>query len=306
MDRISRLLDFLKQFTEESIIDPIKAMSIVDYIDVFMLTLLVFMIIRFVSNRRAGKLATGIFLIVAAYVLVNAVDLRATKFIFSSFYQVGFIAIIIIFQDDLRAALEKVGGFSSKIVQTIGDTASESDGEALNNELKSFIENVGEAVEEMSESCTGALIVIERNTKLGNYIDTGTKIDAYTSKELIRNIFVNRAPLHDGAVIIKNMRIYAAGCKLPLSSNLGDTSLGTRHRAALGVSEQASDAIVIVVSEETGTVSVCFNGEIKRGYDRDHLQRELRRKLGRDRRNNRFKNQQNKDASHKRDAEKKG
>ncbi len=292
MNGISELFEIIKQFVEESIIAPVSAMSIVDYIDVLMLTLVIFMIIRFVSNRRAGKLATGIFLVIAAYVLINAVNMRAMKFVFSSFYQVGFIAIIIIFQDDLRAALEKVGGISTKIVKTIGDTTSEDKAGSINNELKYFIDSICDAVEDMSNTNTGALIVIERNTKLGNYIETGTILDANVSSLLLRNIFVNRAPLHDGAVIIKDMKIYAAGCKLPLTQNEVDASLGTRHRAAMGVSETASDAIVIVVSEETGTVSLCYNGEIRRGFDKDRLARELRKKLGKDRRKTRFLAQQ--------------
>ncbi len=296
MNGLNQFLDLCRQFAEENIIEPIKAMSVVDYLDVLMLTIVVFMLIKFVSNRRAGKLATGIFLMVAAYVLVNAIDMRAMKYILSSFYQVGFIAIIIIFQDDLRAALEKVGGISSKIVKTIGDTTSEPSS-SLNNEIKYFIDSICDAVADMSKSSTGALIVIEGNTKLGNYIETGTILDASISSLLLRNIFVNRAPLHDGAVIIKDMRIYAAGCKLPLTHNELDASLGTRHRAAIGVSETASDAIVIVVSEETGTISLCMDGEIKRDFDKDKLAKELRRKLGKGRRKNRFRNAQKQDNS---------
>ncbi len=288
MNGLTEIMEKVKQFALESVIEPIKAMTVVDYIDVFMLTVVIFMLIRFVSNRRAGKLATGIFLIVAAYVLVNAVDMRAMKFLLSSFYQVGFIAIIIIFQDDLRAALEKVGGISTKIVKTIGDTTSDEKTEMFNTETKDFIKEVTDAVIEMSKERTGALIVIEGSTKIGDYTQEATIIDANVSSKLLQNIFFNRSPLHDGAVIIKDMRVFAAGCKLPLTKRELDFNAGTRHRAALGISDTASDAIVIVVSEETGTVSVCYNGEIRRGFDKDKLAKDLRKKLQRDKKKRRF------------------
>lgn len=260
-----KLLDLIEQFARQYIIEPIRGMTIVDYADVLLLTLTIFMLILFLKNRRAGKLAIGFFLIIIVFIIVNASQMKAMQYILSSFYQIGFIAVIIIFQDDLRAALEKVGGFSDKITKRIAGTNAET----------TAISEICKAVAEMSASMTGALIVIEGETKLGNYADTGTLLDANVSSLLLRNIFFNRSPLHDGAIIIKHMRIHAAGCKLPLSQKTLDASLGTRHRAALGVSETASDAIVIVVSEETGIVSVCYNGEIKRGFTATKLEDEL-------------------------------
>jgi diadenylate cyclase len=260
-----KLLELIKQFATENIIGPIRGMDIVDYADVLLLTVTIFMLILFLKNRRAGKLAIGFFLIIVVFIIVNALQMKAMQYILSSFYQIGFIAVIIIFQDDLRAALEKVGGFSDKITKRITGSNPET----------TAISEICKAVAEMSSSMTGALIVIEGETKLGNYADTGTLLDANVSSLLLRNIFFNRSPLHDGAIIIKNMRVHAAGCKLPLSQKALDASLGTRHRAALGVSETASDAIVIVVSEETGTVSLCYNGEIKRGFSASKLEDEL-------------------------------
>ena len=260
-----KLLDIIEQFATKYILEPIRGMNIVDYADVLLLTVTIFMLIVFLKNRRAGKLAIGFFLIIVVFIIVNALQMKAMQYILSSFYQIGFIAVIIIFQDDLRAALEKVGGFSDKITKRIAGTSTET----------TAISEICKAVAEMSASMTGALIVIEGDTKLGNYADTGTLLDANVSSLLLRNIFFNRSPLHDGAIIIKNMRIHAAGCKLPLSQKAMDASLGTRHRAALGVSETASDAIVIVVSEETGIVSVCYNGEIKRGFTATKLEDEL-------------------------------
>ena len=265
MNTLKKLLDIIEQFATQNIIEPIRGMDIVDYADVLLLTVTIFMLILFLKNRRAGKLAIGFLLIIIVFIIVNSSQMKAMQYILSSFYQIGFIAVIIIFQDDLRAALEKVGGFSDKITKRI----------AGNNPETTSISEICKAVAEMSASLTGALIVIEGETKLGNYADTGTLLDANVSSLLLRNIFFNRSPLHDGAIIIKNMRVWAAGCKLPLSQKTLDASLGTRHRAALGISETASDAIVIVVSEETGIVSVCYNGEIKRGFSASKLEDEL-------------------------------
>lgn len=284
MDRITQMIEKITAFFGENVIEPIKQMSITDCIDVLLLTVILYMIIRFVSNRRAGKLATGCLLIIAVLVIAEMSNMHAMKYILSNFYQVGFIAIIIIFQDELRTALEKVGGFSSKLVsgiekQTVSAGASE---------VKTFVDEVCDAVFEMSETSTGALIVVECNTKVGDCIETGTEIDAKVSSSLLQNIFVDKSPLHDGAVIIREMRIAAAGCRLPASKRKIGKTLGTRHNAAVGLSEVASDALVIVVSEETGVVSFCFNGEIRRNYTREKLTNELCGKLLKEKRRQRF------------------
>ncbi len=281
MDKLSQFVDMISTFVVENIWEPIKAMTVVDYADVLLLTIIFFMVIRFISNRRAGKLITGCLLIVFVFLIAEALDMHAMKFILSNFYQVGLIAIIIIFQDELRSALEKVGGISSKIVSGITDSADKELNEEVTQELKNNIDQICEAVFAMSEASTGALIVIEKDTKVGDCIESGIKIDAQISSQLLQNIFVNKSPLHDGAVIIREMRIAAAGCYLPATSRKISDSLGTRHKAAVGLSEIASDAVVIVVSEETGTVSLCYNGEIRRGYDMERLSRELKRRFGR-------------------------
>ena len=240
-------------FFETNVLEPIKTMQAIDILDVALLTFIFYMVIRFLSNRRAGKLVTGCLLIVGFFVIAEATDMHAMKYILSNFYQVGFIAIIIIFQGELRSALEKVGGFSSKIVSGIAESADKQSDADVAFEAKEKIESICDAVFKMSDTCTGALIVIERDTKVGEFMD-GTKLDADISSVLIQNIFTNKAPLHDGAMIIRNMRIAAAACHLPLTARKVDDALGTRHRAAIGLSEVASDALVIVVSEETGTV----------------------------------------------------
>ena len=284
MDRITRMIEKIAAFFTENVMEPIKQMSITDCIDVLLLTVILYMVIRFVSNRRAGKLATGCLLIIAVLVIAEMSDMHAMKYILSNFYQVGFIAIIIIFQDELRTTLEKVGGFSSKLVSGI-EKQSVSAGAV---EVREFVDEISDAVFEMSASNTGALIVIECNTKVGDCIETGTEIDAKVSSELLQNIFVDKSPLHDGAVIIREMRLTAAGCRLPATKRKIGKTLGTRHNAAVGLSEIASDALVIVVSEETGIVSLCFNGEMKRNYTKEKLTKELFGRLSKEKRKQRF------------------
>ena len=208
-------------------------------------------------------------MITALFFLSSAFNLYALKYIFENFYQVGIIAILIVFQPEMRAALEKVGGTPFSGLKNI---TSES-GKLAN--LNSQIEAICNAASDLSRDRVGALIVIERTTKLGEYIKSGVLIDSVVSSYVLRNIFFDKAPLHDGAVIIRDGRIHAAGCFLPLSTNDEiDKDLGTRHRAAIGMSE-ASDAVVIVVSEETGNISMAVDGKLKRNYNYNTLKQEL-------------------------------
>ena len=181
-------------------------------------------------------------------------------------------ALLIVFQPELRRMLEQMG--RSRIA-TFGHSLSASEAE---QEQRAAIESVCKACTSMSASKTGALIVFERQTMLGEVIATGTVIDGAVSPELLGNIFFNKAPLHDGALIIRYGRVKAAACILPLSQNEINRELGTRHRAALGMSE-VSDAVVVVVSEETGTISVARNGTLTRGYDAITLSTELEKAL---------------------------
>ena len=213
---------------------------------------------------------TGLLLIIAVLVFSTIFEMRAISFILQNFYQVGIFAIIIVFQPELRAALEKVGNTPLSGLLNIGinesrDVASVSAG----------IDSICEAVCDMSLYKTGALIVIERSVKLGEYIKPSNEINAKMSSRLIQNLFYDKAPFHDGAVIVRDMQLYAAGCVLPLSSNENiDNSLGTRHRAAIGISE-VSDAIAVVVSEETGTISIASGGTITRNYNYNSLKHQL-------------------------------
>ena len=241
-------------------INQIKAMGVADIIDILIVSVLIYYVYKFIRERRAGKLAVGIGVLAIIMVLSNVFELPVLGYFMKNIFQVGLIAAVIIFQPELRSFLENVGGDSIKGLRSIGEDRE-------NQEILHFINELCEAVGEMSMSKTGALIVIERSTKLGDIISTGTIINADTSSMLLRNIFFNKSPLHDGAVVIRDMRVHAAGCLLPLATKNNITKeLGTRHRAAIGASE-ASDALVVVVSEETGTISLAHKGHMHRGYD---------------------------------------
>ena len=265
------ILSAAMTFFETGVLDTIFQIGVMDVIDILLLTVVFYYIYRFVRDRRAGKLAIGLLLIVGIMICSEIFHMRAIQFVFENFYQVGITAIIIVFQPELRAALEKMGGAAPL-------TSLKGLGGGENRDMVALthaVDNLCEAVCDLSLDKTGALIVIERSTKLGEYIKPGDEINAMLSPMLVRNLFFNKAPLHDGAVIIRDMRIQAAGCLLPLSTNEEiDKNLGTRHRAGIGISE-VSDAVVIIVSEETGVISVACGGELKRNFNYNSLKKEL-------------------------------
>lgn len=263
----------IKSFFETYVIDPVTNIGIIDALDIILLTFVLFFIYRFIRERRAIKLLLGLSLVFALSLIGDALELHATSLLLGNFMQVGVIAILIIFQPELRSALEKVGEVPSAGIRNI--TAESKDAAARSADIDALCT----AVSDMSRDKVGALIVIERTTKLGEYIKSGVPIDAAISAHLLRNIFFDKAPLHDGAVIIRSERICAAGCFLPLSTN-GEINkdLGTRHRAGIGMSE-VSDAIVIIVSEETGAVSVAAEGKLERNFNYVTLKQELNKRL---------------------------
>ena len=249
------------------IVHSVSMMTFIDFIDIFCVAVLLYYVYRFIRQRRAAKLSLGLLLLVGFLIISNVFDMKVMSFLLQNVFQVGLIALVIVFQPELRAALEKVGGGSIKGIRSIT--------EQKNADVEVMIENVASALSDLSASKTGALVVFERTTKLGDLVLTGTVIDSFPAPYLIKNIFYNKAPLHDGALIIREGRLYAAGCLLPLSTNPDIIKdLGTRHRAAIGMSEN-SDAVVAVVSEETGTISVAVEGKLKTGFDREKLAREL-------------------------------
>ena len=266
-----KLFDTIAEIWINSIWIHLKNIGWNDVVDIALLSVIIYYVYKFIRDRRAGKLLIGLGVVVAILVFSYIFRLESIKFIFQNFFQVGLIALIILFQPELRAALEKVGNtpLSLSGIKRLG-----SDGGDQTNVMEA-IDSVCDAVFEMARSKTGALIVFERSTKLGEFIKSGVVLNAHISRRLLGNIFFNKAPLHDGAVIIRDYRVYAASCMLPLS-NTDDimVSLGTRHRAAIGISE-VSDAVVVVVSEETGVVSLAVNGTLKRNYKRITLKQEL-------------------------------
>jgi diadenylate cyclase len=248
------------------VIGVIAEMKFVDLVDIVILSIILFYVYKFIRQRRAVRLARGLLIVLVVMLLSVIFNMRALNFILENFFQVGMIAIIVIFQSDLRAALERFG--STKIKDFRG--LSESDAKAI----VASAEIIAEAADALAKTKTGALIVIERSTKLGEHLSHGVILNADMSSLLIRNVFFNKAPMHDGAMIIRDRRVYAAGCYLPLSNADVNKDLGTRHRAALGLSE-VSDAIVVVISEETGTISMAIDGELERGFDAMSLKSEI-------------------------------
>ncbi len=242
-----------------------------DVLDIAIVSVIFYYVYRFVRDRRAGKLAVGILLVFVAMMVSNLLGMQVLSFLIGNIVQVGMIGVVILFQSELRTFLEKVGGPS--II-----TRRKKDKKTMSQTMR-CIDAVVEAVSDLSTEKTGALIIFERTTKLGDVIKTGTVIDALPGAYMIKNIFFNKAPMHDGALIIRGNRLYSAGCFLPLSSNpeiIKD--LGTRHRAGIGMSE-LSDALVVIVSEETGIVSVALDGVLTRDYDSTRLRKLLIRHL---------------------------
>lgn len=245
----------------------LTTIRVVDVIDILLVAVLLYYAISFFRDRRAGKLAVGVFFLVLSLVISNLLQMRVISFLLASIVEVGVLALIIIFQPELRSILEKMGRGS---LSGLGKLTFKSDEDG-----KIVLREICAAAGDLSQSKTGALIVLERETGLGEEIRTGTVLNADVTASLIRNVFFNKAPLHDGAMIIRDGRIYACGCFLPLSTRQDvDRRLGTRHRAALGVTEN-SDAVVVVVSEETGIISLVSDGHITRGFDRLTLENEL-------------------------------
>jgi diadenylate cyclase len=214
-----------------------------------------------IRETRAEQLLKGILLILLLIPISSILKLTMLGWILNKTITIGILTIIIIFQPEIRRALEHIGRSTFTEKHLLDD----------DEVMERVINEVGEAVENLSKSKTGALIVIENRTGLAEVINTGTKLDALVSAALLENIFVVNTPLHDGATIIRNDRIVAAGCFLPLTNNENISKLlGTRHRAGIGVSE-VSDALTIIVSEETGTISLAVNGKLTRNYTKERL-----------------------------------
>ena len=253
-------------FFERFVVAPILAMDIRDVIDVLILAVVLFEIYRFFHNRRAGRVLMGLVTVVVASVLALWFELETISYLIRLFAAAAFFCAVVIFQPEFRDALESIGNL------TVFNPRSNTLSRKKMVLAREVAEETVDAVMKMAESRTGALIVFEGLTKLGDYTQTGCVLDARVSSKLLRNVFYNGSPLHDGAMVIRDMRILCANCVLPSSTrkNMDFGMMGTRHRAAVGVTE-VSDALVVVVSEQTGRISVAQNGRLVRDLDQKTL-----------------------------------
>lgn len=248
----------------------LPTIKFMDIIDILLVTFVLYTLIMMIQTTVAARIAKSIVLLLVLAVVMKLLNMYLMSFLLDRVLEIGLIALVIMFQPELRRMLEKIG---SKSLRELLSTKQEQ------REIDRVIGETVNACEIMSRERTGVLIVFERETSLIDYQKTGTVIDARVSSELLRNLFFTKASLHDGAVIIRNERIAAAGCVLPLTQSRNISSdLGTRHRAGIGMSE-VSDAVVVIVSEETGTISVAVNGMLKRHLAPQTLERLLLKEL---------------------------
>ena len=257
------------------IIGLIKSFQLADALDVILVSFIIYSAIKLVRETRAGQLVKGILVLVVGWVLSYYLHLHMLGSLLNYFFQFSVFALLVVFQPEMRRALEQIGRSGLSNGKYWFFSAAARDTEDLQQQQRKGINAVVDAAAALQKQKMGALIVFEKQTKLGDIVDTGTIVNASPSAPIICNIFFNKAPLHDGAMIIRDGMVYAAGCILPLTKNDGvSIELGTRHRAAIGMSEN-SDAVVVVVSEETGQISVAVNGVLTRNYTRETLRSEL-------------------------------
>lgn len=249
-------MDFVNMIT-----NTVENISVFSVLDIIVVSYIFYKFYMLMNETRAEQLLKGILFIILLIPISSLLHLTTLNWILNKTLTIGVLSLIIIFQPEIRKALEHIG------------RSAFTDKHILENEEKmdEVVTQIVNAVESLSKSRTGALIVFEQTTGLGDVISTGTKLDSVVSAALLENIFVVNTPLHDGASIIRNDRIAAAGCFLPLTNNTEiNKQLGTRHRAAIGISE-VSDALVIIVSEETGVISLAVNGNLTRYYTKERL-----------------------------------
>ena len=256
--------------TLNSIIANFQTFKLVDLLDILVIAFLIYQLLGIVNRTRAGQLAKGALLVLVVYLVANILNMRTVTWLLNSLLQVGLLTLVVLFQPEIRRALERMGQtdqWAGKLFNMKGRYNDPS----LKGAWRSAIIAICDAAERFSETKTGALIVLERHTNLSEIVRTGTPVNSAVNLEVLGTIFYEGTPLHDGAAIIENGRIKAAGCVLPLSNNLDlGKDMGTRHRACLGIAEN-SDAIAIVVSEETGIISMAKNGVLIRHFDRQTL-----------------------------------
>lgn len=266
------MLEAIQTFLQSSM--PIILLRPSDFLDIGILSLVIYKMLWMMRKTSSGRVLRGILILIGAMALSSAIRLTATSFLLNKAVEWGILVLVILFQPEIRRFLERVG--SSRL--GLNFTANK---ESL-MDVETAITQTTEAYADLSRDKVGALIVFERHNLLDDVIKTGTPLDCAVSSELLKNIFWNKAPLHDGAVIVRDGRIVGAGCMLPLSGNVNlSRDLGMRHRAGIGMSEH-SDAVVVIVSEETGSISAAVGGMLKRHLAPETLERLLRNELTND------------------------
>ena len=251
--------------TMQQVLDYLHTIKITDLIDIAIISYIFYKIILFAKETRAGQVLRGIGLVIFLLWIANVFNLHILAYILSKAVELGFLALVVVFQPEIRHFLEKMGSGRFRLVNhNIGQPSSD---------LETAIDQTVEAYAAMSKDKVGALVVFERNSILDATLKTGTVLDAEVSSELLKNIFYPKAPLHDGAVILSHGRVTAAACILPLAVAKGQ-NFGTRHRAALGITEE-SDAIALVVSEERGEISLAVRGTLTRHLEPAQLRAKL-------------------------------
>lgn len=261
-----------------SIIGLLKTFNISDILDIAILAYIIYMGIKLVRETRAQQLVKGLLLLAGLFLAAILFRLDVLEYLLKNLFNIGAIALIIMFQPELRRILDKVGRTQMSDFNVFNLSSEHI--EKLEQVWSNSISEISKACKELAATKTGALIVVERQTKLGEQIATGVRVDAKISSELLGNIFFHNSPLHDGAVIVRDGRIHSASCFLPKPVKEENISraLGARHRAAIGMSENA-DAIVIVVSEETGHISVALDGTLNSGLEHTDIEQLLKSKL---------------------------
>ena len=273
----SSLVDFFNDY----ILFPIKEnfdlkenTDFINIIDILLLAGLLYVLYKFIRDRHASRILIGFGLLMILYVASDIFNMIALNSVLQTFYAVGIIALCVIFQPELRGMLEEFGTTTSANIKRIANRQTITDDMML-----TAVEEISAAAFELSSKGEGALIVLERAGRLRNQMTEGTPIDAVVTRQLLCNICVNKSPLHDGAVVVRGNKIVAAGCFLPLTQRNVNKEMGTRHRAAIGITEE-TNVLSIVVSEETGIISVVRKGEIKRYMTMDKLKDEIEDAFG--------------------------
>ena len=250
---------------------PLLQLQLTDILDIAILSAVIYKLLWMLRKTSSGRVMRGLLILLLAMALSSAFKLTATSFLLDKVVYWGIVVLVVLFQPEIRRFLERMG--SGRLGLVFASTKE------AGQEMETAITQTAEAYTDLSRDKVGALMVFERQNLLDDVIKTGTALDCGVSSELLKNIFWNKAPLHDGAVIVRNGRIVGAGCMLPLSGNVNlSRDLGMRHRAGIGMSEH-SDAVVVIVSEETGSISAAVGGMLKRHLAPETLERLLRNEL---------------------------